>query len=195
MPQIRSLLHRYRRPLKDMSDEKRLLWQAVAHSLTQRFIHLLNIHSLSISQSHSCPSRIPSQWIEQGVVRSVPRWILPDSQVPSPIYSHFYTGFSSLQPWQLQIVQSLWSPWGELSMCFSMSVSLRWMSAGPTWSCWLDRVLFFNTCWYWVCNTIDFMWKQDLLVFYLSPPYPRVIGARVNYWDRHIAIPWEGKYI
>ena len=42
-----------------MSDEKRLLRQAVAHSLTQRFIHLLNIHSLSISQSHSHPSRIP----------------------------------------------------------------------------------------------------------------------------------------
>ena len=79
--------------------------------------------------------------------------------------------------------------------CFSMSVSLRWMSAGPTGSCWLDRVLFFNTCWYWVCNTIDFMWKQDLLVFYLSPPYPHVIRARVNYWDRHSAIPWEGMYI
>lgn len=42
-----------------MSDEQRLLQQAVAPSLTQRFIHLLNTHSLSISQSHSCPLRIP----------------------------------------------------------------------------------------------------------------------------------------
>lgn len=95
-------------------------------SLPHSTIHPFTEHTLT---EHFSEPLLPlanpkNRWTEQGEVGSLPRRILLNSQVASPIHSHFsYTGFSSLQQWQFQIVRSPWSPWGELSVGASQCLS------------------------------------------------------------------------
>lgn len=124
MPQIRSLLQIEEAPKRHEWWKKTFV--AGSCSLPHSMIHPFTEHTLT--EHFSVPflplANPKNRWTEQEAVRSLWRRIPLDSQVASPISSPFsYSSFSSLQQWQLQIVQSLWRSWGELSIGASQCLS------------------------------------------------------------------------